>query len=57
MEERVKYWVEQDNLSDCVCCPIYRYRVHSSEAESLFTSPYQDEAEAECKRLEDVEKH
>jgi hypothetical protein len=57
MEERVKYWVEQENLSNCDCCPVYRYVVQSSQAENLFESYYQDEAEAECERLEHAEKH
>lgn len=57
MKERLEYWVEQDNLSNCDCCPQYLYRVHSSVVDSLFESYYRDEAEAECERLQHAEKH
>jgi len=54
MKERVKYWVEQENVSSCECCPSYRYVVQSNKADSLFVSFSAEEADAECDRLENL---
>lgn len=57
MKERVVYWVEQENVSSCECCPSYRYVVQSNKADSLFVSFSSEEADAECDRLENDAKH
>jgi hypothetical protein len=57
MEERLVYWVEQENVSSCECCPSYRYVVQSNKADSLFVSSSSEEADAECDRLENDAKH
>lgn len=55
MKERVAYWVEQENVSSCECCPSYRYVVQSNKADNVFVSFSREEAESECERLEKSE--
>ena len=55
MKERVKHWVEQENVSSCECCPSYRYVVQSNKADSLFVSFSAEEADAECDRLKNLQ--
>jgi len=50
-----KYWMEEDNVSDCECCPLYRYKVYALDQPSaLYESSYRDEAEAKLAELLEV---